>query len=128
MTPEEKRARQREYERQYADRNREKVREKVRRWRAANPARSQKNLRCGHLRRNYGINAAQWEAEFDAQGRVCKICSAATSKGRGFQTDHCHDTGKVRGILCLDCNTSLTEHTIKHYHKLGDYLREHGNI
>ena len=45
----------------------------------------------------------------EAQGHKCAICSS-TDKGKGkqfFCVDHCHTTGKVRGLLCAPCNKAL---------------------
>jgi hypothetical protein len=45
---------------------------------------------------------------FDAQGRVCAVCSTDTpTSKKGWATDHCHTTGRVRGILCSHCNVML---------------------
>ncbi len=44
---------------------------------------------------------------FDAQGNVCGVCRRDTASGKGWVTDHCHETGKVRGILCDNCNKGL---------------------
>jgi hypothetical protein len=37
----------------------------------------------------------------------CFICGLPNRKGKALCIDHCHTTGKVRGVLCDDCNTSL---------------------
>lgn len=40
------------------------------------------------------------------QGHKCAACGAPL-KGRGAKKaalDHCHTTGKIRGVLCLNCN------------------------
>lgn len=60
-----------------------------------------------NLRQHYGITLAQWEEMFDAQGRSCKICKTTTPKGRGWQTDHNHSTGRIRGVLCHHCNALI---------------------
>jgi len=62
--------------------------------------------RRGNLRK-YGITLEQWEALFDRQGRTCAICRRTEANGHGWHTDHCHATGKVRGILCHDCNFAI---------------------
>jgi len=62
--------------------------------------------RAAHRKMKYGITKADWDAMFERQGRVCGICTSSVSKP-SWATDHCHETGKVRGILCYRCNTML---------------------
>ena len=104
---------QKENNRRHYERNRSKVLSRSRAWVKANPEKQKQITRRSnakrrayildwHLRKNYGITMAQREALEKAQGGKCAICK------RGFQTtpcvDHCHDTGKVRGLLCYRCN------------------------
>ncbi len=43
-----------------------------------------------------------------AQGGVCAGCASDHPRNkRGWHVDHCHLSGKVRGVLCHGCNTSL---------------------
>jgi len=56
------------------------------------------------LRANYGITLNDYNALVIAQGGECKICRR---NDRSLWVDHCHDTGKVRGLLCPGCNTGL---------------------
>lgn len=51
----------------------------------------------------YGLTAPEYEALVERQGGRCAIC---TSPALGA-VDHCHKTKKVRGLLCLACNTRL---------------------
>lgn len=61
-----------------------------------------------HLRKKYGITIEQYNAIFASQGSKCAICGHNAPKNkRGWHLDHCHDTGRVRGILCHVCNTKL---------------------
>ena len=61
------------------------------------------------LKSAYGITLAQYETLLDTQGGVCAICKTSTNGncGRKLYVDHCHKTGKVRGLLCGRCNSIL---------------------
>lgn len=75
---------------------------------AANKAATRRN----YLRRQYGLTLEERDALLAAQGGVCKLCGLGIEFGgrsatEGAHVDHCHTTGKVRGILCATHNTSL---------------------
>ncbi|GAA2261672.1 recombination endonuclease VII [Streptomyces ruber] len=59
--------------------------------------------RRDHLKRQCGITEAERDELIASQGGVCCICSAAVPE----HVDHCHGTGKVRGVLCFSCNAAL---------------------
>jgi hypothetical protein len=71
------------------------------------PEKLRKIDRRNNLARYRGMTETIWEEMFNKQGRVCAICKATEPRGVGWHTDHCHTTGKVRGILCHDCNMGL---------------------
>jgi len=54
----------------------------------------------------YGITPEQFFAMVKEQDNRCKICKREAGKRR-LHIDHCHTTGKIRGLLCSPCNTSL---------------------
>ena len=59
---------------------------------------------------NYGITAEAYTALEQAQNHKCKICRTPAYKASHTGTlhvDHDHDTGEVRGLLCLNCNLML---------------------
>ncbi|MFF4602284.1 endonuclease VII domain-containing protein [Streptomyces sp. NPDC001339] len=56
-----------------------------------------------HLWRKYGLTEAERDERIASQGGVCCICLAAPAT----HVDHCHRTGKVRGVLCFNCNSGL---------------------
>ena len=71
------------------------------------------------LKRNYSLTVFEYRNLFDAQGEVCKCCNTKldisavqiprNGKRSGTEpvVDHCHTTGRVRGILCFSCNVAL---------------------
>ncbi|MGW1212208.1 endonuclease VII domain-containing protein [Streptomyces sp. NPDC002499] len=59
--------------------------------------------RRDHLKRQYGITEAVRDELIVSQGGVCCICLAAVPE----HVDHCHQTGRVRGVLCFSCNAAL---------------------
>jgi hypothetical protein len=61
-----------------------------------------------NLKSKYGITPEQKEEMFIAQGSCCAICKTTEPGGRwGWHIDHCHITGKVRGVVCNRCNIAL---------------------
>lgn len=56
-----------------------------------------------HLRHRYGIGVADVERMLEEQGGACLICDKPDPE----HVDHDHETGKVRGILCFNCNQGL---------------------
>jgi hypothetical protein len=64
--------------------------------------------RLYHLAKKYGITAADYERMFAEQDGKCLICRTdKTGRWSFFHVDHDHATGKVRGLLCVSCNTRL---------------------
>ena len=56
----------------------------------------------------YGVSEEQWTEMKIRQDNRCAICSKhADENGQELAIDHCHDTGKVRGLLCRECNLAL---------------------
>jgi hypothetical protein len=59
--------------------------------------------RTYHLKRRYGITAEEADAMSAAQGGVCAVCRTAPA----VHVDHDHRTGRVRELLCFNCNGGL---------------------
>lgn len=55
----------------------------------------------------YGITPREWENIGRAQRWRCAGCEVFFRDGQGIKIDHCHETGKVRGLLCHACNITL---------------------
>jgi len=65
------------------------------------------------LWRTFGLTIEAYNSLSEEQGGVCAICKepekALSSNGfiKHLAVDHCHDTGKVRGLLCHHCNVGI---------------------
>lgn len=70
--------------------------------RAVYRAKSKEDVRLISLKR-FGLTTAAYRAMLSAQGGGCAICRGTTK----LSVDHCHTTGKIRGILCNKCNLAI---------------------
>ena len=91
---------------------------------AENVIKNHGSTRNNHLKRRYGITEADVEALKMKQGGLCAVCRTAQAK----HVDHDHATGKVRGILCFNCNGGLGQFKdrIDRLQQAIDYLRDNG--
>lgn len=76
---------------------------------------SPERLKDLYLRRMYNITYVQYTTLLESQNYTCKICQRELNTKFGMEAlspdtaviDHCHTTGRVRGILCNECNRGL---------------------
>ena len=59
------------------------------------------------LKREYDISFEQYELMKESQNNTCGICKSPLQTSNEVHIDHCHSSGKVRGILCRWCNLGL---------------------
>ncbi len=94
----------------------------AKKWQQNNPERYADYLR----KRSYGLAPGQYAAMLDAQGGCCAICGTTDpSPRKNFCVDHCHDTNRIRGLLCTNCNTGIgsLKHDIKTMLRAIQYLQ-----
>jgi hypothetical protein len=101
-----------EYQKQYRLRNLEKVKE---------------DNRVRHIKRMFGLSAEEYDRMLEDQNGVCAICYMKCETGFNLAVDHNHDTGKIRGLLCKNCNTALglLKENPENMLKAIEYLRQH---
>lgn len=64
------------------------------------------------LQYRYGITKEDYEYLLTKQKGCCAICgtnnpSSKSKKHKYFSVDHCHQTKKIRGLLCATCNSAI---------------------
>lgn len=72
-------------------------------WRAANPGRQRQLF----VRSTYGLEPDQYDAMVITQAGRCAICLRLFGEDVKICIDHDHSDGRVRGLLCSDCNSGL---------------------
>jgi len=114
----------RDNSRKYAQEHREEMKEKTYLWRENNPEKSKEIYRRystsekGKLKSrrymkkkrllSYGITENELEQMKKNQNNRCAICGDIIEEfTKNFAIDHNHKTGKVRGLLCMNCNSGL---------------------
>ena len=90
---------------QYTEKNRERIRQYAYDHYHNGPGKDQH--RNKHLKRNHGITILEREAMLEQQGGRCAICGTDKFDRNGPCVDHDHTTGRIRGILCINCNNAL---------------------
>lgn len=92
------------YGREYYLKNRGKLIARVVKYHKSTPRKVKNRM----LKHKYGITIDDYEEMLNKQGYVCLICKESQKlQSRPLEVDHCHKSGRVRGLLCMRCNTSL---------------------
>ena len=80
------------------------------------------------IAREYGITVERLAAMRAEHNGVCAICERPETRPRALSVDHCHKTGKVRGLLCSRCNVFLggAEDSTTLLRAALAYLEKHG--
>lgn len=60
-----------------------------------------------YLNKRFGLPALDYDALLAAQDEKCAVCKSECKTGNRLAVDHDHVTGRIRGLLCLRCNTML---------------------
>jgi hypothetical protein len=87
--------------------------------------------RNSYLKKNYGLDTNGYEKLLNIQQGGCAICGKKSDtylpqckKNKKLAVDHDHETGKIRGILCENCNRGigLLSHSIELLKNAMDYI------
>jgi hypothetical protein len=90
---------------------------------------SEQALSDAYIHRAYGISLENYRDLYIEQDGKCYICSSTGFKiepnsGTDLAIDHCHETGKVRGLLCHNCNRALglLKDNLNYLNRAKEYL------
>ena len=108
------------HQKEYYNNNKEKIITRVRKYYQKNPDRA-KNQK---LKKAHGITLEVFNLLLQLQKNKCLICLRYIDKKNGC-VDHNHKTGKIRGILCSQCNFGLGnfKDNIKYLQRAIKYLK-----
>lgn len=91
--------------------NKDKINAAARQWKRDNP----EKFKSIKLKYDYGITLEEYTKILLDQNSSCAICGRHQSEFKlALAVDHCHTTGKIRGLLCGPCNTGLGHYEKKH--------------
>lgn len=96
-----------EYSKKWSLEHPERTKEIQKEWRVKNPERFKEMILKGILKRIYGLTVEEYNQMFVDQNGVCAICKKSPVNNRRLCVDHNHETGKIRGLLCDNCNLML---------------------
>lgn len=89
---------------EYREKNLEKVKKMQKDWYLNNP----EKVKEQKLKKEYGISLEQYDEMFRKQKSSCAICGTHQDDLKlKLSVDHCHETKKVRGLLCGKCNRGI---------------------
>lgn len=95
-----------EYGKKYREKHKDRIKLKKRKYQKEKP-----QIKYNwYLQKQYGISLKEYEEIFKLQDNSCAICKSKKVKNKQHKylhLDHCHKTGKIRGILCSRCNVGL---------------------
>lgn len=112
---------QKQYQKEYYLKNKDSIKKRIvenskteefkEKRRILNRKRKEQNREL-YYKKRYGITISEYNALLIKQNNCCTICNIKEvdiNHGRNtyFAVDHCHVSGKVRGLLCYKCNSLL---------------------
>ena|SRR3990167_3472303 len=127
---------EREYARRYRQKHAAQLREAQRAYRKRCPDLFRKWARNNYRKhafkemlQKYDLTPEQWNEMYKKQGGACEICGIKPKPGKYARTlaiDHCHNSGKVRALLCYSCNNKIKAlEDPAWFQKAEQYLQRH---
>lgn len=114
---------QKRYKADYYRKNRKKLLDCSSKHYAKNPDKYHDSV----LRHLYGIGKPEYDRMYIAQNGLCAVCQSPPSGKFRLAVDHDHVTGKVRALLCMNCNAALgmVHDNLDTLISMVSYLKQH---
>ena len=81
------------------------------------------SARIAQLFSRIGISEHKYAEMLASQQNRCAICREQCGTGRRLAVDHDHSSGRIRGLLCFRCNTSLARYE-QYAQRFAEYLAD----
>lgn len=96
-------------------------------WRQENPERYELQKRTQNLKQ-FGLTVEIYDKMHMDQKGLCLICLKPETESKRLAVDHDHATGKVRGLLCSRCNSSIGkfEESSELLRRAAEYIENSG--
>lgn len=95
------------YHKNYREKNCKKHRAAAIAWYRANTERAKMTKADNNLHARYKISRKELKRLISVQNGLCAICGMECDTHSRLSVDHCHITGRIRGLLCRRCNSGL---------------------
>ena len=100
-----------EYHQKYKQKNKERIKEVNHQYKQKHREEANEYARQ-HRYDRYGMTQKEYNKIFEQQNGVCAICNQAETFGQygkliPLAVDHNHETDKIRGLLCRNCNLGI---------------------
>lgn len=101
----------RKYKADYYQRNKKRIDKRNEEYRINNPEKINQQRLKYYLRSKLGLEIEDYEFMLNQHNFQCAICGYKqpenANKYEKLYVDHNHTTGKIRGLLCMNCNSAL---------------------
>lgn len=99
-------------------------------WRKRNPDKQKLIDKRADLKKHFGISKEQYDSMMLSQSGTCAICQNVCPSGRELAVDHDHNTNKIRGLLCCNCNRGLGlfKDDMNRLFRAADYIKQRAEI
>jgi hypothetical protein len=127
LTPEDHKA----HKKELRDKSKDRYNKAKREWRKNNKEKNAIQMKKDSLKRMYGLSLEKLDEMIVSQENKCPICQQQfDERAHKYHVDHDHTTGRVRAVLCVQCNLGLGRFcdNTDSLKRAIDYINFHSNI